>query len=108
MCTSIENTRSMLSLVPPDVKLLLDLGHLKVNSNTLGYSIDEYISTYSNEIAGLHLSDNDGCADQNRVFYKSSWIFNYVDLNPNFVSTEVYDDNLTDVRRCFEQVRGIF
>ena len=54
------------------------------------------------------MSDNDGCADQNRVFYKSSWIFNYVDLNPNFVSTEVYDDNLTDVRRCFEQVQEFF
>ena len=108
MCTSIENTDILFSMLPRDVKLLVDLGHLKVSSNTLDFSIDKFMNKFCDRINALHLSDNDGHEDQNKVFAQTSWIYNYYDLKPDFISLEVIDTDKSAIEKCYYEVGECF
>lgn len=61
----------------PKVGLLLDLGHLNVSSYHLGFDkylfLENLFEQYSHKIFQIHLSDNDGTADQHNVTSESSW-----------------------------------
>ena len=48
-----------------NIYFLLDIGHLNVSKNTLGFDIDEFMDIYKPRIKGLHLSSNDSKKDQN-------------------------------------------
>lgn len=51
----------------PEVKLLLDLGHLKVSANLMGFdylaAVDRIFDQYGSRIIEIHLSENDGLVD---------------------------------------------
>jgi len=51
----------------PDVFLLLDLGHLKISANLLGFDFNEAVETifrcYGSRILEIHLSENGGDVD---------------------------------------------
>ncbi len=57
--------------------LLIDLGHLSISSNLLGFDrenfIDEIIEKYGNRIYEVHLSENDGTIDQHAEICQDSW-----------------------------------
>ena len=53
--------------------LLVDLGHLKVTSETLGFDRKRFIDDVSPYIAAFHISDNDGRNDQHRPFTENAW-----------------------------------
>lgn len=57
----------------PNVGLLLDVAHLKVSANTLGFNAEATIEQIAPWIIGCHLSDNDGCSDSNEVLTEQSW-----------------------------------
>jgi len=51
----------------PDVFLLLDLGHLKISANLMGFDFNEAVETifrcYGSRILEIHLSENGGSVD---------------------------------------------
>ena len=53
----------IMSLMPTNVGLLMDVGHLKVSSNTLGFELSDGMTTTQKFTKGYHLSDNDGLRD---------------------------------------------
>ena len=47
------------------LRLLFDIGHAKVNMHTISADMDEIMSAFADRIVAVHVSDNDGCSDQN-------------------------------------------
>lgn len=60
-----------------DIGLLIDLGHLSVSSNIMGFDkigfMDKAIEKYGDRIYEIHLSDNDGRSDLHDCIRESSW-----------------------------------
>jgi sugar phosphate isomerase/epimerase len=57
----------------PNVRLLLDVAHLMVSSNALGFDPREFIDRVGPRVEALHVSDNDGYRDQNLMTTAESW-----------------------------------
>ncbi|MEM6904137.1 MAG: TIM barrel protein, partial [Pseudomonadota bacterium] len=57
----------------PNVGLLLDVAHLKVSGQTLGFDCIDAIERLAPVMHALHLSDNDGSRDNNRPFDQDAW-----------------------------------
>lgn len=66
------------ALQPGSVSLLLDVGHMKVSSATLGLSFDQEIAALTGITGQVHLHDNDGSADTHYAAQDDSDI--WVDL----------------------------
>lgn len=60
------------------VGLLLDAGHAKVSSATLGDRPERYFERLSPFIRALHLSDNDGLRDEHRPFGREAWFAQFL------------------------------
>lgn len=58
--------------------ILLDLGHLKVTSKTLGFDKNIFIDEIKEYIKVIHLHDNDGATDLHRNIKLGSWPFEII------------------------------
>jgi len=72
------------------VGMLLDVAHLKVSAKTLGFSPEKVFVECDKYIEAYHLSDNNGLVDENKPFADSSWFWEYLKPNKDYVSIEVY------------------
>ena len=74
---SFEELDEMMDLLPEDVGIVLDLGHLNVSAHYLGFErrsyIDSILNLYSDRIFELHLSANDGIFDQHLPLADDDW-----------------------------------
>lgn len=55
------------------VQVLLDMGHLRVSSNVLGFDADRFIETVRPRTRVLHVNSNDGEVDSHGGFEEDSW-----------------------------------
>jgi len=83
--------------------LLLDLGHAKVNSSTLGQSIDAMINLFQDRIVALHISDNDGRNDLNWPLYPDSDLWPYI--NKMDSALRVIESYHADENILMDQIR---
>ena len=69
--------QEFMNLVPKDVGLLLDLGHLNISSNLLDFNrnnfLEKFIELYGNRLLEVHISENNGIKDEHLPLEKSSW-----------------------------------
>lgn len=76
-----------------DFKLLLDVAHLKVSTQSKGLNFIEQLNELITVSDYVHLSENDGLHDQNHCFSEKSRMLNVL-KNYNFdrkiVTTEIY------------------
>lgn len=86
------------------VSLLLDVGHLKVSSNTLGLDPIKELKALMPFIGGLHLSDNDGLADTNMPYSEKAWFMSNLPQH-EYTVVEVYEDNLALLRKQLLMMR---
>jgi len=74
---SIDEIKEMMSLMPPQVGLLLDLGHLNISANLMGFNkfkfIDKYLSEFGDRLYEVHCSENKGEKDEHLPLEKGSW-----------------------------------
>ncbi len=56
-----------------EVGILLDVGHLKVTSTTLGFDAFDAVRVAHERIGAVHLHDNDGVSDLHRAFDGTAW-----------------------------------
>ena len=80
----------IMSLMPTNVGLLMDVGHLKVSSNTLGFELSDGMTTTQKFTKGYHLSDNDGLRDSNDAYTQESWFWPYLVKSVDYITIEVY------------------
>lgn len=77
-CRSREFERLLDRVGTDGVGMLLDLGHLKVASETLDFDPDEF-GRIADEVIAVHLHDNDGTADLHWPVTGSDWPLEFVD-----------------------------
>ena len=83
--------KKIMNLLPKNVGMLLDVAHLKVSANTLGFKKTDMFYKLKRRIYGYHLSENNGKKDSNKPFNKNSWFWKYIPKNSEYVSIEVYN-----------------
>ena len=88
-----------------NVRLLLDVGHLKVSSKTQGFNLVKGHEMLKPYIEGYHLSDNNGLQDSNSEFTKKSWFYSKMKKNIKYISIEVYTKNLKKLRSLQNLIR---
>jgi sugar phosphate isomerase/epimerase len=85
-CTEIMNR------VSNNVKMLVDVAHLKVSSNSLNFDRISFLKKLDKWIFAYHLSDNDGNSDSNQKIRLDSWFWPYIKSNLDYYSIEVYGE----------------
>lgn len=73
-----------------DVGILLDLAHLKVSANTLGFDLIEAHEDLKSVIGAYHISDNNGISDSNQPITRESWFAGSL-AEVNSYTLEVYN-----------------
>lgn len=63
-----------------NVGFLLDVGHLKVSANSLGYDKFKAIDFIADRVEAFHLHDNNGLDDQHFPFKEDAWFFDVLHL----------------------------
>jgi len=73
MCEYWEFERLFREIDSDNLGLLLDLGHLKVTANTLGFDADEFIRRSKDRVFAVHLHENNGKLDEHRCPKEGDW-----------------------------------
>jgi len=76
--------------MPSNVGLLLDVAHLKVSANSLGFNLLQGHEKIKSLIKAYHLSDNDGTADSNDPVHPESWFWESLVPGLDFYTLEIY------------------
>jgi sugar phosphate isomerase/epimerase len=100
--TSPNEIITFMEGVPSNVRLLLDVAHLKVTARTLGFDPLLAHESLRPWIGGYHLSDNDGKSDSNDPISEDSWFWGCLVRGLDYYSIEVYR---TTVDELVEQCR---
>jgi sugar phosphate isomerase/epimerase len=87
-----------------DFKLLLDIAHLKVSSQTLGFDFEDEISKMILQSDYIHVSDNDGSHDLNLALRSDSKLMALLkkqDLAFKDFTLEIYDQ-MDKIKESYE------
>ncbi|HAH21832.1 MAG TPA: hypothetical protein DCL49_13150 [Candidatus Omnitrophica bacterium] len=75
-CT-VEEIKELLSLLPEEAGLLLDLGHLSITSRMLGFDkflfLEKYLRAFGVRVREVHISENSGLRDEHLPLSEDSW-----------------------------------
>lgn len=99
LMTTPQESEYVMSSMPSNVNMLLDVGHLKVSANTLGYEPHLMFECCKEWIQAYHLSDNDGLEDQNKKIDSDSWFWKYLNRNVEYYSLEIYNVEIEELVR---------
>lgn len=84
----------------PNFGLLLDTGHLKVSSSSLGLNLFEEASCLLNYAKAVHHSDNDGIRDSNKEIDKNYWFMPLMKkLKESYHVLEVKNISLESIKK---------
>jgi sugar phosphate isomerase/epimerase len=92
--SDLEESIALVNVLPESVGVLLDVAHLYVSSNTLGYEPLILLNCIAHRIEGCHVSSNQGLVDSNDPLSPESPILSLIRPDYNFYTLEVYDYSL--------------
>jgi sugar phosphate isomerase/epimerase len=95
------------NLIDPSVRLLLDVGHLKVSSNTLKFDLVTAFKDLQPLTNGYHLSDNAGESDDHLFFDLNAWFFPYLSNKVAFSTLEINGSSEKDVLKIYRLANAI-
>ena len=93
--------------VPNNVKLLLDTGHFKVSSKTIGFNLLKSHKNIIDHIGGYHLNENNGLEDQNLAFNMSSWFAKCLKKKLDYYSIEVKNTNISIFHKMIKLIQKV-
>ena len=102
LLSTCEEIEQFLDYKPSNVKLLLDVAHLKVSANSLNFNAKETLTRLKSYVSAYHLSDNNGLADTNDFIDSKSWFWKYINYHADFYTIEVYRKDISFLK---EQVK---
>ena len=90
LCVDPQGTHEIMTeLAKFNVAMLLDFGHLKVSSNTLNFTIDDFMKLNEEFVGGYHYSDNNGIIDNNSSIHSNSFFWSYLNTDVFYHTLEV-------------------
>ncbi len=98
LMTSPKEAKFIMENTPSNVNMLLDVAHLKVSANSLGFDRYEMFRSCDNWIKAYHFSDNDGKSDSNNVIDIDSWFWPYIKKNENYYTLEIYNSDMNELK----------
>ena len=98
LMTAPKEAKFIMENTPSNVNMLLDVAHLKVSANSLGFDRYEMFSACDNWIKAYHFSDNDGKSDSNKRIDIDSWFWPYVKKNENYYTLEIYNSDINELK----------
>lgn len=108
MSTAEEIVRFLQDANDPNLRLLVDVGHVNVSATALHFEREQFIERVAPYIEAIHLSGNDGVTDANQPFDASAWFF---PLLKEFVLTplviEVYHLSPGQIQAQYRALEGI-
>ena len=97
LMTEPKEIKNIMCKLPKNVKLLMDVAHLKVSSETLRFNLTKSFKDLKKFTGAYHLSDNNGIIDNNKDINKKSWFINLMS-RVDFISIEVANKNLKKIK----------
>lgn len=92
----------------PNLYFLIDLGHLKINSLSLGIDVNDYLKQLLPHSIAFHLSDNTGEIDQHLPFDKNVWFGNIIgSMKDRFMIIETQSLEMSDIQDCYCSLIGL-
>ncbi len=105
MCDADE-CEKVINSCPENVKLLIDVAHLKVSSNSLNFDKIQFLDRCNHLAGGYHLSDNNGLSDTNEKFDNKSWFWDHIDNQKDYYSIEVYNVKNKEIIELYNIVKN--
>ncbi len=93
LLTNYNDIQNFFKLMPKNVRLLIDVAHLKVSAKTEKLDPIKSLKIMNKYVKGYHFSENNGFTDSNRPFNKNAWFLPYIKKNLNYYSIEVYNES---------------
>lgn len=85
MCDCLE----IIPQTPPNVSLLVDVGHLNVSASSENFNKVEFLNETKPLTKGYHISENDGMSDINLPISKDSWFWEFINPSLDYYSLEI-------------------
>ena len=86
-----------------NIKILLDVGHLKVSAKTLQYDPYKFINRYQDNIFITHLSENNSINDEGGILNEESWFWRCINWkNIKYVSLEIKNADISVLKQQIE------
>lgn len=98
LMTNFEESKKIMKNTDENVRLLIDVAHLKVTSKTLNFNPAKYLSKLDDWIEAYHLSDNNGLADENKNISPNSWFWKYLNKNAKYCTLELKNLNIKNLK----------
>lgn len=98
LMTRLNETKKIMMNTNSNVKLLIDVAHLKVSAKTLKFNPINYLSKLENWIEAYHLSDNNGQIDSNKNLTSKSWFWKYLKADVKYCTLELKDLSLYNIK----------
>lgn len=98
LMTTFNETKKIMLSTDDNIKLLIDVGHLKVTAKTLKFDPTNYIKKLNKWTEAYHLSDNNGIKDQNNNLTSKSWFWKHLKSNVKFYTLELKDLRLYNIK----------
>jgi len=97
LMTKFEESKTIMTNTDANVRLLVDLAHLKVTSNTLNFDPIKYLQKLDRWIEAYHISDNNGLADENKNITSKSWFWKHLKKNVKYCTLELRDLSINNI-----------
>ncbi|MFX0134294.1 MAG: sugar phosphate isomerase/epimerase family protein [Candidatus Hodarchaeota archaeon] len=108
MISASEIERLINDVNDANLGILIDVGHLKVNSIVFEFDPIDFISGLSSKIVAFHLSENDGLSDLNLPFSKSSWFMPYLNkLQDSVIIIETYNQSIARINQQINIITSV-
>lgn len=89
LMTDLYDCLEIIPQTPPNVNLLVDLGHLNVSATSENFNKVEFLQETRSLTHAYHISENDGMSDMNLPVSKESWFWEFINPNLDYYSLEV-------------------
>ena len=91
LLTNYYDAVKLFQFMPKNVRLLLDVAHLKISAKTEKLDPIKSLKKMNKYVSGYHFSENDGYTDHNKQFKKNAWFLPFIKKNLSYYSIEVYN-----------------
>jgi sugar phosphate isomerase/epimerase len=105
LCEAWEFERLWEAVPSNNIGMLLDLGHLKVASQSLGFDKEDFVDRVKERVLSVHVHDNNGRADEHREVTEKSWCLDVLRRGGFANARVVLESRGLSIDQILEQVR---